>query len=59
MTKRISGLSLAQPQGLFPDGASKLADIRGLREQVIGWFSVALGLVVQSVVDLAFCAAAA
>ncbi|WP_338906608.1 hypothetical protein [Streptomyces nigra] len=33
---------------------SKRATIRGLREQVLGFFSVALGLVVQSVVDLAF-----
>ncbi|MFD5662025.1 hypothetical protein [Streptomyces hirsutus] len=36
------------------DEESKRAAIRGLREQVIGFFFVALGLVVQSIVDLVF-----
>ncbi|MGW7539655.1 hypothetical protein ACWGKQ_00820 [Streptomyces sp. NPDC054770] len=36
------------------DQESKRATIRGLREQVLGLFCVALGLVVQSVLDLAF-----
>ncbi|MCX4973188.1 hypothetical protein [Streptomyces sp. NBC_00620] len=36
------------------DHESKRATIRGLREQVLGFFCVALGLVVQSVLDLTF-----
>ncbi|MGI3203057.1 hypothetical protein ACRJ4W_41455 [Streptomyces sp. GLT-R25] len=34
------------------DEESKHADIRGLREQVLGWFFVALGLVAQTLADL-------
>ncbi|WP_406476278.1 hypothetical protein [Streptomyces sp. NBC_01615] len=49
---RVTSDLVARISSLEED--SKRADIRGLREQVLGWFFVVLGLVAQTLADLVF-----